>query len=394
MTHRFAMVARLSVATATMLLASVGTAQEAVPLLAPIYDFDSALRAEEFDFTVCYPYTCYDQIALDGDRFVGVGSGRIFVFERDAAGAWGFRVALDPTPESDEGSLGAIAVDGDEILVAGAASEIYERLEPKLHVFRRTKAGWEHRQALSLETCEGGLTALQLESGTALAGNCVYERDCHGNYSFAARLEADDGAALAQPYTATAFDGRTALFGLPYADAEVGVAYVFRQHGSRWWQVARLTPPDGDGAVRFGDAVAVDGSDLVIGAPWAPGVIPERSGVAHLYTRSGRSLRHTGVVANPFLHEPGWMRSFGAYLALDAGRLLGGSGDMPGRPIATEPGAFLFERSGSSFVPVALLDAPQPLVVLLSGRNAIVATATHHGSFSPMAFDVPVASCE
>lgn len=67
---------------------------------------------------------------------------------------------------------------------------------------------------------------------------------------------------------------------------------------------------------------------------------------------------------------------------------------MPGRPIATEPGAVLYERSGASFVPVARLDAPQPLVVLLSGRNAIVATASSRGSFYPMAFDVPVASCE
>lgn len=64
--------------------------------------------------------------------------------------------------------------------------------------------------------------------------------------------------------------GNLAIVGSPYADttaADSGAAYLFRRDGSEWSLVQELTPADGAEKDRFGTAVAIDGTTLVVTAP-------------------------------------------------------------------------------------------------------------------------------
>jgi hypothetical protein len=63
--------------------------------------------------------------------------------------------------------------------------------------------------------------------------------------------------------------GNRAVIGAPLADAGVGSAFVFDRSGQLWTQSARLAATNGVAGDRFGWSVALDGDQLLIGAPFA-----------------------------------------------------------------------------------------------------------------------------
>ena len=59
----------------------------------------------------------------------------------------------------------------------------------------------------------------------------------------------------------------TAVVGTPTGGFGPGAAYVFVQSGSGWTQQIRVSASDETWRDAFGAAVAIDGDDLVVGAP-------------------------------------------------------------------------------------------------------------------------------
>ncbi len=88
------------------------------------------------------------------------------------------------------------------------------------------------------------------------------------------KLTASDAAAEAYFGYSIAVSGYVAVVGAPRDDndngVEAGAAYVFRFNPflQMWYEEAKLLAYDGDAYDRFGDAVAVDGETIVIGAYW------------------------------------------------------------------------------------------------------------------------------
>lgn len=89
--------------------------------------------------------------------------------------------------------------------------------------------------------------------------------------------------------TSVAISGDTAVVGAPGADIDLpdgGAAYVFIRNGGTWSEQARLTPSDPKAGANFGQAVAIDGHTVVVGAPAIDGNV-DSSGAAYVFTRSG-----------------------------------------------------------------------------------------------------------
>jgi len=113
-----------------------------------------------------------------------------------------------------------------------------------------------------------------------------------------------------------AIDGNTMLVGVPLDDdasTNAGAVYVFTQSGANWTLEAKLTPSGFGGLFDdlFGQSVAIDGDVAVIGAPIANGGEP-RSGAAYVFTRNA------GVWTQQQRVSPGvFQENFGQAVAID-----------------------------------------------------------------------------
>jgi uncharacterized protein (TIGR03382 family) len=137
---------------------------------------------------------------------------------------------------------------------------------------------------------------------------------------------------------AVAFDGTTVVIGAPNFD-NIGRAYVFRLSGADYVQEALLEPDNPNGVRDFGEAVAVDGDTIVVGAPALDG---SRSGASFVFRRAA------GTWAQEAELDPG----------VPTGALLGAAVDVDGDRVivgaphteANDDGlAFVYLRSGSDW---------------------------------------------
>jgi hypothetical protein len=138
--------------------------------------------------------------------------------------------------------------------------------------------------------------------------------------------EASDYASFG---SAVAISGDTAVVG----EVEKNTVYIFVRSGSAWVEQARLS---GVGSSHFGGAVALEGNTLVVGAEWeAP------RGAAYVFERSGTDwiekarLESTG---SPSIY---WGRRFGQAVAISGTTIVVGD---PGESVSSGA-AYVFERT-------------------------------------------------
>ena len=83
------------------------------------------------------------------------------------------------------------------------------------------------------------------------------------------QLSASDGAADESFGVAVALSGTTAVVGAYLANGFLGEAYVFVRQGGQWVEQATLNVPSPAPNTRgfFGQAVAIDGDTIAVGAP-------------------------------------------------------------------------------------------------------------------------------
>jgi hypothetical protein len=219
-------------------------------------------------------------------------------------------------------------------------------------------------------------------------------------------LARDDAGAFHNPVgyaTVLAADGDVIAVGSPMERFQVsttvaedrGVVHVFERSGGAYRHHTRLSNRTvnvvvGGGAqnvfVRFGDAVAVDGDRIAIGAPLDDGPCPRANpfvicttpgtvavGSVFVYRRdsSGWTLETTlrppsvGVTPDPRAGD-----RFGAAVSLSGDLLLVGAprANVPATSASNpEAGrAFLYRRSGTSWTQVRTIDNPVPIADTIS----------------------------
>jgi len=116
-------------------------------------------------------------------------------------------------------------------------------------------------------------------------------------------------------------------------------------------QMEILVPGDLEGGDRFGDAVALDGSTLVVGAPWQ-GASPYGPGAAYVFERAGGVWTQTAKFAAP----PG-TNGFGDAVAL-AGDVIAVGAPLDGEAAVAAGAVFVFERAPAGWQLAAKLLPP------------------------------------
>jgi hypothetical protein len=245
-------------------------------------------------------------IGAYGDDDLGGGAGAVYVFERLGA-AW-LEVAKLTAADGAAGDLfgGSVGISGD-LIVIGA--------------FEDDDAG--------------------ARSGSAY----VFERAHDGNWLQVAKLLADDGDSYDLFGYAAAIHANVIVIGAPEDEDQgydSGSAYVFeRDADGNWLQVVKLLPDDGDYGDRFGDAVAIDGDVIVIGAQDDED-LGNWSGSAYVFERDERA---DWIQVGKLLGDDvGVFDSFGASVAVSSDFALVGAPRQDGVEQYTGA-AYVFQRS-------------------------------------------------
>jgi choice-of-anchor B domain-containing protein len=162
------------------------------------------------------------------------GRGAVWVYQRDASGAWSVEAKLEPEGASPQEFFGwSLAFDGERLLTGAiqASQELQQR--GAAYVFRRNAPGnWTQEKRFVLDEPSQG--------------------DAFGS--------------------SVAWVGGRALIGAPGRDGGIGAVYTYEQRAGEWVESVTLSTPERVSGARFGSALTIHESELWVGAPGADAV--------------------------------------------------------------------------------------------------------------------------
>ncbi|HLA84673.1 MAG TPA: Ig-like domain-containing protein, partial [Thermoguttaceae bacterium] len=241
-------------------------------------------------------------VGAHGDDDLGSNSGSAYVFE-DAGSGWTQIQKLTAADASAGDNFGrSISIDGQRAVIGGASSA---------YVFQDTGSSWTQVAKLTASDAlagDGFGQSVSLDGATAIVG--AYGDDDKGYASGSAYVFKDAGSGWTQIQKLTAADGSagdyfglsvsvsgsTIIVGSPDDDdggSSAGSAYVFQNTGSSWTQIAKRTANDGAASDCFGCSVSTDGATVLVGASGVAAL----AGSAYLFAAAGPVIQDTGVSA-------------------------------------------------------------------------------------------------
>ncbi len=232
----------------------------------------------------------------------GLAIGAAFVFVRDQPGTWTQQAVLT----ADDGDWGdkfgwSVAISGDTAVVGAYEAQGRESKSGAAYVYVRNGSSWSQQQKLISSTAEAydsfgvsvGISEDTIIVGTpgdynnleAVGSVAVFTRN-NGFWTEGETLAAADTAPNDSFGEYVALVGDRMVVGASQDDdttTNSGSAYVFRKDGSgAWIQEAKLTAADPSEQAGFGWSVALDGSQVMAGAPFKND--PENdSGAAYVF---------------------------------------------------------------------------------------------------------------
>ncbi len=204
-----------------------------------------------------------------------------------------------------------------------------------------------------------------------------------------AELTADDGAADDQFGSSVSISGSIAVIGAPShmvggdagQGAEQGAAYVFVESGGTWTQQQELTASDGMAYDSFGEAVAISGNTLVVGAPYHTVGANGSQGAAYVFVQSGTTWTQQEELTSG---DGQAYDSFGEAIAISGSTALVGAFEHPVGANGGQGAAYVFVQSGSTWTQQGELTASDGesydyfgASVSVSGSTALVGAQTH-----------------
>jgi hypothetical protein len=237
----------------------------------------------------------------------------------------------------------SIAIDGDTALIGApehlAGGHIHQGAA---YVFTRSGGTWTETQeftssdgaasdhfgesvAIEGDVAVVGAWHAAVDGHTAQGAAYVFSRS-GGTWSETQKLVASDGAAQDEFGWELALDGTTVVVGAPEAtvdgNAGDGAAYVFTRAGDTWSETQKLVPADPGPHDYFGQAIALDGGTLALGAHSANVDGNNQQGAVYLFTATGDAWSQSQKL---LASDGGAGGHLGWSLALDGSTLLVGA---------------------------------------------------------------------
>ena len=220
---------------------------------------------------------------LVGMPQVDDGQGAVYVFERNAAGAWAQSARLS-AGEAGSHFGSVLAFDGDDALI-GAAD--HDEHTGAVYVFRREAAGggWLEYGMLAGSAAEEGArfgSAIAVDGDRALVGASsqgagtvyAFRHDAQaGTWHEAGQLGGSDFDVEAGFGSVLHLQGDHAFIGSPRVNELKGAVHVLRFDAgpAKWTQAARLEPGSEGARHLFGASIQTAADEVWIGAPGTGG---------------------------------------------------------------------------------------------------------------------------
>ena len=165
--------------------------------------------------------------------------------------------------------------------------------------------------------------------GSGAGAAYIFSRNQGGSnqWGFVQKLTASDGAAGDNFGDAIAIDGDTIVVGADSDNdlgADSGSVYVFTRGATNWVQSRKVLPTDGAAGDRFGWSVALSADTLVAGAPLRDQSAAD-SGAAYVFSRHQGGSNQWGQIKKLLPSDPGASDQFGYAVAVNVDTLAVGA---------------------------------------------------------------------
>ena len=238
----------------------------------------------------------------DDDR--APNAGAVYVFKRTGSG-WTQEAKLTTADAAEDDEFGlSVAIDG-RVLVAGARSDDAGTSSGAAYVYQRNGTSWQAGPKLTANDASGGdqfglavaisgdriiIGARHNDDAGTDSGSVYVFQGSQGSWTQQAKLAAGDASPGDEFGVSVAIDGNYLVVGARLAaqnaEANAGAAYVFRKVDLSWTQEARLQAGNAGRNDQFGNAVAIHGATVVVGA-WRNAAAGLNAGAAYAFRRSG-----------------------------------------------------------------------------------------------------------
>jgi hypothetical protein len=198
--------------------------------------------------------------------------------------------------------------------------------------------------AVSGDTMVVGASRTGSQKGAAY----VFVRSGSG-WALAATLTASDGAAGDYFGDAVAISGGVLVIGAPHINSLQGAAYVFVNSGSGWSQAAKLTPSDGAANDYFGQAISISGDSVLIGAPYADINAETGQGAAYFFVMPEGGWTSMTETAKLTASDGHTTMYFGSSVAINGDTAAVGSPALCQGEYCSESSAYVFVKPASGW---------------------------------------------
>jgi hypothetical protein len=255
-------------------------------------------------------------VAISGNTIVGGAPnansdlGKVYVFVKPASGWTNMNETAELTPSDSYSGLGAsVAISGNTAVV-GASGTAFGTVG-SAYVFVKPAAGWTNMSQTAELAPSDGQDYDAFGSACAIDGNTIVVGDLGDAKDYLFVQPSSGWVSMTQTATLTvpgnspglgmAISGDTVVTGSPYTTINSkyaqGAAYVFVKPASGWTNVnptAMLTASDGAAGDEMGYAVAINGNQIVAGAPLAAyGSDATRQGAAYQFVKPSTGWKTT-----------------------------------------------------------------------------------------------------
>lgn len=299
-------------------------------------------------------------VGAPDDRSPGGITGAAYIFTRRGA-AWTRQARLTASDGTVNSRFGAsVAIDGDRVVIGSPAVDA-------AYVFIRTGTTWRQFQRINAGNTTGGeyfgasvgisgVTIVVGANSSRVNNNqqqgavYVYSNRYAYYYEPKQRLTASDGAGGDRFGGALAIDDTVIVIGSPLDDIgaspDQGSAYIFGSSGGGWVEQAHLIAADGESDDYYGASVAVDRNTIVIGAPGGnQGANFLTVGAAYVYVKAADWAQQAKLFASDGEEDD----VLGTTVAIDNDTIIAGA---PGDDINgnfNQGSAYVFERRGTTW---------------------------------------------
>ena len=319
-------------------------------------------------------------VDVDGDFAIvaspkNKGGGAAYIYSRDGT-KWQQkrnRIRIRMIPIDPDGASGfGVSVDlsGETAVIGAVGGVVGEDTVGAAYVFTQNEPPfWNQHTKLVAGDRRGGdqlgfavaisgnevITGAPKHSAGGLASGAAYIFEQKEDGAWVETIKLSDGETAAEDQfgISVSISGNLAVAGAQQDDdiePNAGAAYIFERSGTLWLQRAKLAADDAKAGDLFGNAAAINGETVLIGAPGVDDAGPE-AGAAYVFIRSDtewiQQAKLIGTDTSMFDH-------FGTAVALHEDTAVIGA---HGKDEVSEDvgAAYIFVRNGGSWTQQAKL---------------------------------------